>query len=44
MTQMDVHVTGDQEVTGSIPVRFSNILLLRLIMKYFLWSDLSVFH
>ena len=28
--------TGDQEVTGLIPTRSCNILLWRLIMKYFL--------
>ena len=30
--------TGDQEVTGSTPVEVGNILLWRLIMKYFLQS------
>ena len=30
--------TGDQEVAGSTPAEVGNILLLRLIMKYFLRS------
>ena len=30
--------TGDQEVAGSTPAEVGNILLWRLIMKYFLWS------
>ena len=30
--------TGDQEVAGSTPTEVSNILLWRLIMKYFLQS------
>ena len=38
MAQSDVHPTGDQEVMGSIPTSSGNILLLRLIMKYFLRS------
>ena len=28
-------LTGDQEVTGSTPAEVGNILLWRLIMKYF---------
>ena len=35
MTQSDAFPTGDQEVTGSIPAGSGNILLWRLIMKYF---------
>ena len=31
-----VHLIGNQEVTGSIPTGSGNILLWRLIMKYFL--------
>ena len=34
-------LTGNQEVTGLIPAGLGNILLWRLIMKYFLWSPLS---
>ena len=30
--------TGDQAVAGSTPAEVGNILLWRLIMKYFLWS------
>ena len=32
------HPTGDQEVAGSTPAEVGNILLWRLIMKYFLRS------
>ena len=42
VAQSDSCLTGDQ-VTGSIPCRSSNILLYRLIMKYFLLS-FSPFH
>ena len=38
VAQLDVHPTGDQEVAGFGPRQVSNILLWRLIMKYFLWS------
>ena len=31
-------LAGDQEVAGSAPAEVGNILLWRLIMKYFLWS------
>ena len=31
--QSDAHLTGDQEVAGSVPARSGNILLWRLIMK-----------
>ena len=31
-------LTGDQEVAGSTPAKVGNILLWRLIMKYFLRS------
>ena len=34
----DAHLNGDQEVSGLIPARSSNILSWRLIMKYFLGS------
>ena len=34
--QLDVHLTGDQEVMGLIPARSSNILSWKFIMKYFL--------
>ena len=37
VAQLDVYPTGDQEVAGLIPLRSGNILLRRLIMKYFLW-------
>ena len=36
VAQLDVRSTGDQEVAGSTPAEVSNILLWRLIMKYFL--------
>ena len=36
VAQLDAHPTGDQEVTGSTPAEVGNILLWRLIMKYFL--------
>ena len=36
-------LTGDQEVAGSTPAEVSNILLWRLIVKYFLRS-FSPFH
>ena len=38
MAHLDVHLTGDGEVTDLISAGSSNILLWRLIMKYFLWS------
>ena len=38
MAQSDVCLTGDQEVTVSIPAWSGNILPWRLIMKYFLQS------
>ena len=38
MAQSDAHLTGDQEITGSIPVGSGSILLWRLIVKYFLRS------
>ena len=38
VAQLDVRSTGDQEVAGSIPTEFGNILSWRLITKYFLWS------
>ena len=38
VAQSDAHLTGNQEVSGSIPARSGNILSWRLIMKYFLWS------
>ena len=38
VAQLDARPTGDQEVVGSTPRRVGNILLWRLIMKYFLWS------
>ena len=39
VAQLDAHATGDQTVAGSIPAGLAtNILLWRLIMKYFLRS------
>ena len=38
MAQMAACPTGNQEVMGVIPVRFSSILSPRLIIKYFLRS------
>ena len=38
IAQSDARLTGDQEVMGVIPGGSGNILLWRLIMKYFLWS------
>ena len=38
MAQSGAHLTGDQDVAGSIPAGFGVILLWRLIMKYFLRS------
>ena len=38
VAQLDVRLTGDQEVAGSTPAEVGNILSWRLIMKYFLWS------
>ena len=35
VAQLDVRPTGDQEVAGSTPAEVGNILLWRLIMKYF---------
>ena len=40
VAQSYVHPTGDQEVAGSIPAGFGNILSWRLIMKYFLGHSL----
>ena len=36
VAQLDVCLTGDQEVVRETPARSGNILLWRLIMKYFL--------
>ena len=38
--QSDAHLTGDQEVAGSITARSNDSLSWRLIMKYFLWLSL----
>ena len=38
VAQLDARPTGDQEVAGSTPAEVGNILLWRLIMKYFLRS------
>ena len=38
VAQYDSRPTGDQEVAGLIPAKPGNILLWRLIMKYFLRS------
>ena len=38
VAQLDARPTGDQEVAGSTPAKVGNILLWRLIMKYFLRS------
>ena len=38
VAQLDVRLTGEQEVTGSNPTEVGNILSWRLIMKYFLRS------
>ena len=38
MAQSDADLTGDQEVASLIPAGSSNILYLRLVMKYFPWS------
>ena len=38
VAQLEVHLTGDQEVTGSTPAEVGNILSWRLIVKYFLRS------
>ena len=43
MAQLDARLTGDQEVAGSTPAEFGNILSWRLIMKYFLRSFFPVF-
>ena len=43
VAQLDACLTGGQEVAGSIPAGPGNILLWRLIMKYFL-QPLSLFH
>ena len=37
VAQLDARLTGDQ-VMGSVPSRYGNILSWRLIMKYFLQS------
>ena len=36
VAQLDVCLTGDQEVMGSIPAWSDNILSRRLVIKYFL--------
>ena len=36
MAQLDMRLTGDQEVKRSIPTSLGNILLWRLITEYFL--------
>ena len=36
MAQSDARPTGEQEIAGSIPAGSGNMLLWRLIMKYFL--------
>ena len=38
MSQPATHLTGDQEVAGSIPTECGNVLSWRLIMKCFLRS------
>ena len=38
VAQLDTHLTGDQEVARSTPSEVGNILLWRLMMKYFLRS------
>ena len=38
VAQLDARLTGDQEVASLTPAEVGNILSLRLIMKYFLWS------
>ena len=38
VAQSDAYLIGDQEVVGSIPSGSGNIILLKLIMEYFLWS------
>ena len=38
VAQLEVRLTGDQEVVGSTPAEVGNILSWRLIMKYFLPS------
>ena len=38
MAQLDARPTGDHEVAVSTPAEVDNILLWRLIMKYFLRS------
>ena len=38
VAQLDARPNGDQEVAGSTPAEVDNILLWRLIMKYFLRS------
>ena len=40
--RLDAHLTGDQEVACSIPVRSSNILSWRLILKKFSMVILSL--
>ena len=42
VSQSDVCLTGDQEVTGLIPAGSGNTHLWRLIMKYFLRSFSSI--
>ena len=40
VVHLDTRLIRDQDVVGSILSRHSNILLWRLIMKYFLWYSL----
>ena len=43
VAQLDARSTGDQEIAGSIPAGYGNILSWRLIMKYYIRS-FSPFH
>ena len=38
MAQLDVHLTGEEEVVGLTPTESATIFLGDLIMKYFLQS------
>ena len=38
VAKLDARQTSDQEVAGLLLAKLGNILLWRLIMKYFLWS------
>ena len=38
VAQLDACLTDDQEVACSVPTGSGNLLLWRLIVKYFLWS------